>query len=148
MLTDLPQHRHISRFPCHRPFHHLNAPPHHRPLRQRIRGRHSLHFDNPDTRIIRATIMYTVPLVTDPGFQSWGVVFLDRGAVGEDGGGARNGGPGAVVGDEGDVDVGVGGEVVGFARGGVGMKEVVNAAGFLVIEVGSQVFSFICREYV
>lgn len=58
---------------------------------------------------------------------------MHEGAVGLHAGCAADGGPVArgVV-EETDVGVAVAGEVVGFARGGVGVEEEVDAAGFLV----------------
>jgi hypothetical protein len=70
-------------------------------------------------------------LITHPGLQCRGVVFLDGVAIGEDAGGAGNGGPRAVGGEEGDVDVLVRVEVVGLAGFSVGVEQVVDASGFL-----------------
>jgi hypothetical protein len=70
-------------------------------------------------------------LITHPGLQCRGVVFLDGVAIGEDAGGAGNGGPRAIGGEEGDVDVLVRVEVVGLAGFSVGMEQVVDASGFL-----------------
>lgn len=75
--------------------------------------------------------MGAVTQIADPGFERGRVVFADGGAVGDDGGVAADGGPfpGAV--EEGDVDGGVGVEVVGFAAFGVGVEEEVDAVTFL-----------------
>lgn len=58
-------------------------------------------------------------------------MFVDEGAVGGDGGFAGDGGPFAGGVEEGDVDVGIGFEVVCFAGFGVGVEEEVDATGFL-----------------
>lgn len=75
--------------------------------------------------------MRTVFQVAEPGFEGWRVVFADGLAVGDDGGFAANGGPFAGGVQEGNVDFGVGLQVVGFAGFGVGVEEEVEAATFL-----------------
>jgi hypothetical protein len=72
--------------------------------------------------------MLSIAQVTNPGLQAGGVVLVDDGAVGEDRGRAGEGGPFAGGVQEGDVDVPVGGEVVGLAGFGVGVEEEVDAA--------------------
>ena len=81
--------------------------------------------------------MSAVTQVAKPSLQGCRVVFVDEFAVGRDGGGAGDGGPFAGGVEEGDVDGGVGGEIVSFAGFGVGVEEEVDAARFLcVVSVG------------
>lgn len=54
--------------------------------------------------------MLAVAEIAEPGFEGGGVVFFDDAAVGYYGGGAGDGGPFAGGVEEGDVDVGVGGD--------------------------------------
>ena len=75
--------------------------------------------------------MFAVAKIAEPGFEAGGVVFADHVTVGDDGGFARDRGPFASGVEEGDVDFGVGFEVVGFAGFGVGVEEEVNATTFL-----------------
>lgn len=75
--------------------------------------------------------MFTITQVAEPCLQSGRVIFLDGGAVGEDAGFAGDGDPLAAVVEEGDVDGGVGGDVVGLTGLGVGVEDQVDAAGFL-----------------
>lgn len=80
-----------------------------------------------NTRIIWSAIVLSITQVAQPGFQGGGVVFLDNGAVGNDLGGARDGSPFAGGVEEGDIDMGVGGDVRGFAGLGVGVENEVDA---------------------
>lgn len=57
--------------------------------------------------------MRAVAEIAEPGLEGRGVVFLDDGSVGDDFRGAGDGGPFAGVVEEGDVDVGVGGDARG-----------------------------------
>lgn len=75
--------------------------------------------------------MLAVSQVTEPGFQTGAVVFADLFAVGGDGSLAADGGPFAAGVEEGDVDGGIGLEVVRFAGFGVGVEEEVDTATFL-----------------
>jgi hypothetical protein len=52
-----------------------------------------LDLDDADTRVLGAAVVLAVAEITEPGFESGGVVFFDDGAVGDDGGGAGYGGP-------------------------------------------------------
>jgi hypothetical protein len=72
-----------------------------------------------------------VAQVTEPSLEGWSVVFLDNVAVGDDARGAGDAGPTAVGGAEGDVDVGVGSEVVSLAGFGVCVEEEVDATTLL-----------------
>ena len=67
--------------------------------------------------------MCAVAEVTEPGFQGWGVIFLDGGAIGEDLCFAGDGSPLTGGVEEGDVDGGVGGDVIGLAGLGVGVED-------------------------
>lgn len=75
--------------------------------------------------------MRAVAQVAEPCLQRGRVVLFDVGAAGADGGAAGDGGPFARGGDEGEVDVGVGGEIVSFSGLGIGVKEEVYAVLFL-----------------
>ena len=77
--------------------------------------------------------MCTILEISEPGLQSWGVVFLDHVAGSEDRGGAGNRCPFAGGIEEGDVDVRVGIDVAGLARFGVGVEDEVDAVIFLFI---------------
>jgi hypothetical protein len=70
--------------------------------------------------------------VAEPRLQRRRVVFFDNGAVGLDGGVARDGRPLARVGDEAEVDRSMLLEVVGLAGLGVGVEEEVEAVSFLL----------------
>ena len=76
--------------------------------------------------------MGAITEVTDPGLQGWGVVFLDDRSVSDDTGLARNAGPRAVGGEEGDIYVAVVLDVVGLSGFSVGVEEQVNVV-FLVV---------------
>jgi hypothetical protein len=93
----------------------------------------SLSGDSNDanTRIIRSTVVLSITKVAQPGFQGRRVVFLDNRAIGDDLGGAGHGGPFAGGVEEGDIDVGVGRDVGGLARLGVGVEDEVDALVFL-----------------
>ena len=131
LLAQLPQLIHLRRLSRHSALRNLDPPPHKTLIRNRIRRSHGLDFNNPDPWIIRATIMLSVAEVAHPGFQRGRVVFVDEGAVGGDGGFAGNGSPFARGVQEGDVDIGVGFEVVGFAGFSVRVEEEIDTAGFL-----------------
>lgn len=71
--------------------------------------------------------MAAVAEVAEPGTEGGRVVPVDEGAVRHDGGGAGDGGPLANGVDEGDVYVGVLGELVDFVGVGVCEEEKVGA---------------------
>jgi hypothetical protein len=128
IFGDLSKLVHTRRIPCDSTLRDIRKPidqilPH-----NRIRRRQQIDLDNPNSRILRSAIMLSIAQVTNPGLQAGGVVLVDDGAVGEDRGRAGEGGPFAGGVQEGDVDVPVGGEVVGFAGFGVGVEEEVDAA--------------------
>ena len=75
--------------------------------------------------------MSAVAQVTEPSLQGRGVVLADKLAVSGDSSGAGDGSPFTGGVEEGDIDGGVRGQVVGFAGFGVGVEEEVYAAGFL-----------------
>lgn len=84
-------------------------------------------LDKADARILGTAVVLAVTEVAEPCLEGGGVVLFDAGAVGLDGSGARDGGPLAGVVEEGEVDVGVLGEVVGLAGLGVGVEDEVDA---------------------
>ena len=67
--------------------------------------------------------MLAVAQIAEPGFELWGVVLGDDGAVVDDGGYAGDRGPFAGAVEEGDVHVWVVGEVVGLAGLVVGVED-------------------------
>lgn len=75
--------------------------------------------------------MRAVVEITQPSFQRWSIVLADEFAVSDDLGFTGDGGPFAAGVEEGDVDFGIGFQVIGFAGFGVGVEEEVEAAAFL-----------------
>lgn len=75
--------------------------------------------------------MRAVTQIAQPGLELWAVVFGDEAAVRDDLGVPADRGPVAGGGEEGDVDVFVGFEVVGLAGFGVGVEEEGEAVVFL-----------------
>ena len=69
--------------------------------------------------------------IAHPSLERGRVVLADQFPVGGDLGMAGDRGPLAGGGEEGDVDDGVGGKVVGLAGGGVGVEDEVNAVALL-----------------
>lgn len=84
-------------------------------------------LDQADARVLGTAVVLAVTEVAEPCLEGGGVVLLDAGAVGLDGSGAGDGGPLAGVVEEGKVDIGVLGEVVGLAGLGVGVEDEVDA---------------------
>lgn len=110
---------------------HLDPPADEGALGHGVGGGDGLHLDDADAWVVLAAVVGAVPQVTHPGLEGRGVVLPDHVPVGDDGGGAGDAGPAAVGRTEGDVDVGVGFEVVGLAGLGVCVEEEVDSAGFL-----------------
>ncbi len=110
---------------------HLDAPANESALGHSICCSQGLHLDDADTGVILTAVVCAVAQVTEPSLEGWSVVFLDKVAVGDDARGAGDAGPTAVRGAEGDVDVGVGFEVVGLARFGVCVEEEVDTTALL-----------------
>lgn len=75
--------------------------------------------------------MLAILQVAKPRFQGRRVVFANRLTVSDDVGFAGDGGPFAGGIEEGDIDLGFGFEIIGFAGFGVGVEKQVNAASFL-----------------
>ena len=67
--------------------------------------------------------MLAVPQVSEPGFESGGVVFMYHVAVSDDICLPADRSPFAARVEEGDVDFGVGFQVIGFAGFGVGVED-------------------------
>ena len=135
LLINLPQLIDIRHLPRDRPFDHLDSSSHTRPLGQSIRCSQSLDLDHADSGIILASVVCAVAQVTKPGFERGRVVFLDGGAVINDGCRAAHTRPAAGGVQEGDINMRVGLEVGCLARLGVCVEEKVDAAGFLVRSV-------------
>jgi hypothetical protein len=131
LLAELPQLVDLWRLARNNSLCHLHAPANsvlpHNSIGSSLGG----NSNNADTRIIRSSIVLSITQVTQPGFQGRRVVFLDDGAVGDDLGGAGHGGPFAGGVEEGDVNMGVGGDVGGLAGLGVGVENEVDAGVFL-----------------
>ena len=83
--------------------------------------------------------MLPITQISDPSFEVCGIIFADLVTVGRDGGFAGDGGPGAGGVEEGDVDLVVFGQVVGFAGFGVGVEEGVDSSAFLFVMGGLSV---------
>jgi hypothetical protein len=130
-FADFPQFSHCWRLALYNALNHLHSPSNHGLSCNLVCSSRGLDLDHANSWIVFATIVCTVAEVAEPRLQSRGVVFLDSGAVGEDAGFAGDGGPLAAVVEEGDVDGGVGGDIVGLAGFGVGVEDEVDAAGFL-----------------
>lgn len=75
--------------------------------------------------------MLAILQIAKPSLQCWRVVFADRLTISDYVGFAGDGSPFAGGVEEGDVDLGLGLEIVGFAGFGVGVEKEVNAASFL-----------------
>lgn len=131
LLTQMPQLINTRRLPRNSTLHNLNRARHKILRTRRISHRTRLNLNQPDSRIFRSTIMFSITEVSEPSLEGGGVVLSDFGAVGFDGCGAGEGGPFARVVEESDVDLGVGVEVVGFAGFGVGVEDEVDAVAFL-----------------
>jgi hypothetical protein len=131
LLAELPQFVDLWRLARNNSLCHLHAPANsvlpHNSIGSSLGG----NSNNADTRIIRSAIVLSITKVAQPGFQSRRVVFLDDGAIGDDLRGAGHGGPFAGGVEEGDVDVGVGRDVGGLARLGVGVEDEVDSFVFL-----------------
>lgn len=102
------------------------------PARNGVLRRLSADLDDDDPWVLWATVVLAVTEVSDPRLQAGRVVLPDLFAVRLDGGVAGDGGPLARGGEEGEVDLGVGLEVVGLAGLGVGVEDEVDAVSFLV----------------
>ena len=76
--------------------------------------------------------MDSVIQISEPGFQGGRVVFADHGAIGDDVGFAADGSPLPRRIKEGDVDFGVGFQVIGLARFGIGMEYQIYAVALLL----------------
>lgn len=110
----------------------LDTSAQHRAFTDSIGDGDGLDLDDADSRIVLAAVVHPVAEIAQPGLQRRRVVFRDGGAVGDDAGGAGDGGPAAVRGrDEGHVDVRVGFEVRRLAGLRVGVEEEVETARFL-----------------
>lgn len=127
----MPQLVHTRRLPRHSTLDNLNRARQIILPTNRIAHSLGLDLDQPDARIFGTAIVFAVLEVPEPGFEGGGIVFANFGAVGLDGGVAGDGGPFAGRVDEGEVDVGVCGEVVGLAGFGVGVEDEVEAVAFL-----------------
>lgn len=92
----------------------------------------SSDLDDNDSWVIWTAIVLAVAEVTNPCLECWRVVLVHLLAVGLDLGLAGNRGPLAGWGEEADVDVWVGLEVVGLAGLGVGVEDDVDTVALLV----------------
>ena len=131
LLVNLPQFIHLRRTPRHRPLRNLKSSSQHRACCNRIRSRLRIHLNHANARVLGPTIVRAVFQVAEPGFQRRSVVFTDDFAIGDNFGFAGNGGPFAGGVEEGDVDFGIGLQVIGFAGFGVRVEKEINATAFL-----------------
>lgn len=131
LIRNLPQLIHLRRTPCRRSLRHLVNLPQDPGRINRIRRSLRIDLDNANTRVLWPTVVCAIFQIPEPCFQRWGVVFANGLAVGYDLGYAADGRPLASALEEGDVDIGVGFEVVGLTGLGVGVEKEVNAAAFL-----------------
>lgn len=99
LFVDLPQLRDICGIPSNRPLDDFCTTGQTPTLWQSVRRRHGLEFDDTNAWIILTTVMFAVTLVSNPSLQGGGVVFLNGLTVGDDGGGAGDGGPATGGGD-------------------------------------------------
>jgi len=90
------------------------------------------NLDDNDSWVVWTTVVLAVAEVTDPCLERWRVVLVHLLAVGLDLGVAGDRGPFAGWGEEADVDVWVGLEVVGLAGLGVGVEDDVDTVALLV----------------
>lgn len=97
----------------------------------RIRSSDRHDSDNTDSWILWSTVVLSVTKITEPGLERRGVVLANGLAVGDDISLSGDRCPFAGAVEEGNVDVGVGVDVIGLARFGVGVEEEVDAAGLL-----------------
>lgn len=132
ILRQFPQLIHIRRTPRHRPLHNLRPASQHRLRSNRIRRRLGRNLNDPNPRILRSTIMGSIFQIPQPRLQRRRIIFANHLAIDDNFGFAANGSPFAGGIEEGDVDFGVGFQVVGFAGFGVGVEEEVDAAALLV----------------
>jgi hypothetical protein len=96
-----------------------------------VRSDH-LDTDDTDTRVILPSVVDAIAKVTQPSLQLRAVVLLNKVPVRHDAGDSADGCPLAHVVEEGDVDVGIRGEVVCLAGLGVGVKEQINTTVLLL----------------
>lgn len=84
--------------------------------------------DDADARVVLAAVVLSITQIAEPGLERRVVVLLDEGAVGDDLGQAADGCPlpGSV--QEGNVDVGVLGELVCLVGLGVGVEEQIDTS--------------------
>lgn len=131
LLTQIPQLVHLRATARRHALRKLHKPAHRRAAANSILRGNRLDLDQPNPRVLGATVVDAVTQIPDPGLQAFRVVLLDLGAVGLDGGLAADAGPFAGRGEEGQVDVVVEVEVVGFAGLGVGVEDQVDAVALL-----------------
>ena len=108
LLTQIPQLIRRGRLARHDPLGDLDGAAHHILPADRVLRRLARDLDDADARVLGPAVVRAVAQVAEPGFQRRGVVLADFGAVGEDAGAARDGGPFAGCGEEAQVDFGVG----------------------------------------
>jgi len=88
-------------------------------------------LDDADSGILWATIVSAITEVANPGLECWAVVLADLLAIGLNGCLTGDGGPFTGGGKEGDVDLGIGFEVVGLSGLGVGVEDEVYSVALL-----------------
>ena len=131
LFANLPQLIDLRSTPRHGPLYNLESPSQHCARLDCVRRRLRIHLDHADPRILGPAVVLAIFQIAEPCLQGRGVVLADGVSVRDDVSFARNGGPFTGRVKEGNVDLGIGFQVVGFAGLGVGVEEKVEAATLL-----------------
>ena len=123
LLTNLPKLVDLRRRTGNRPLENIRTSPQRSPCSNRVRCREGLDFDDSNPWVFWSSIMLAILQVAKPRFQGRRVVFSHHFSVSDDVSFARNRSPFASGVQEGDVDLGFGLEVIGFAGLGVGVEK-------------------------
>jgi hypothetical protein len=132
-LINLAQLVHLGCLTSDGALNHLNCSANHSASADCVRSCLCLDLDDTNSGIVLTTIVYTVAKIAYPSLESRTVVFLDHVSVGDDASFAGDRGPFTGAVEEGDVNAGIGGEVVGFAGLGIRVENQINATCFLFV---------------
>lgn len=130
---NLPELIHMGRFSCENPLCNLSSTADEVPSLQRVSHSGGLDTNNANPGIILRAIVDSIIKVAQPRLQPNAVRLLDQLTISHNTCLARDGCPLAGAVDEGYVDMGIVGQVVGLSRFSVCVEEEVNASGFLLI---------------
>ena len=119
LFAQLPQLVHIRCTTSHCTLGDLDGTSHGCPRHDGVCCRLCLHLDDSDSGIFGPTVVGTVLEIAQPGLEGWRVVFADGFTVCDDIGLATDACPFSRRVEEGDVDFGVGIQIVGLAGFGV-----------------------------